>query len=74
MYRPDGHKCNNERPEPAMTVLCRRISKYEYFLVATDAVADNENLTLKIVKSSLKQKEQKNMARFDSSNKNIDLA
>lgn len=60
--------------ELAMTVLCGLPSKYEHLIVAIDAVADDEKLTLEFVKSRLIQEEQRIMERSQSSDRNNDLA
>ena len=51
--------------EIAMTVLCGLPDKYEHLIVAIDAVATDENLTLDFVKSRLLQEEQRMLERGD---------
>lgn len=58
--------------ELALTVLCALRSNYEHLIVAIDAVADDEKLTIEFVKS--RQKEKQNMKRSKSTNTQLDLA
>ena len=54
-----------ENQDIAMTVLCGLPQKYEHLIVAIDAVATDETLTLDFVKSRLLQEEQRMIERGD---------
>ena len=51
--------------EIAMTVLCGLSEKYEHLIVAIDAVADDDTLTMDFVKRRLLQDEQRILDRGD---------
>ena len=51
----------------AMTVLCGLPDKYEHLIVAIDAVADDDTLTMDFVKSRLLQEEQRILDREGAS-------
>lgn len=60
--------------ELAMTVLCGLPCKYEQLIVAINASADDEKVTLKFIKSRLIHEEQRITERSKSPNKKPDLA
>ena len=54
---------NIDDKDIAMTVLCGLPDKYEHLIVAIDAVADDDTLTMDFVKSRLLQEEQRILER-----------
>lgn len=60
--------------ELSVTVLCRLSNKLEHFIIAIDAVADDEKLTVQFVRSRLIQKERRNLTQYKSADKNSDLS